>query len=66
VLPNPRLNRTLRDKAAQRQLAPRCVALGHTHRRPRSARPEMSAEPMPFDCERIVYYGFGRLITMEK
>jgi uncharacterized protein YbaA (DUF1428 family) len=27
---------------------------------------EMSAEPMPFDCERIVYSGFGRLITMEK
>ena len=26
----------------------------------------MSAEPMPFDCERIVYSGFGRLITMEK
>ncbi len=25
-----------------------------------------SAEPMPFDCERIVYSGFGRLITMEK
>ena len=27
---------------------------------------EMSAEPMPFDCERIVYCGVGRLITMEK
>ena len=27
---------------------------------------EMSAEPMPFDCERIVDSGFGRLITMEK
>ena len=27
---------------------------------------EMSAEPMPFDCERIVYRGVGRLITMEK
>jgi len=26
----------------------------------------MSAEPMPFDRERIVYSGFGRLITMEK
>jgi len=25
-----------------------------------------SAEPMPFDCERIVYRGVGRLITMEK
>ena len=25
-----------------------------------------SAEPMPFDCERIVDSGFGRLITMEK
>jgi hypothetical protein len=27
---------------------------------------EMSAEPMPFDCERIVDSGFGWLITMEK
>jgi uncharacterized protein YbaA (DUF1428 family) len=26
----------------------------------------MSVEPMPFDCERIVYSGFGRLITREK
>jgi hypothetical protein len=26
---------------------------------------EMSAEPMPFDCERIVDSGFGWLITME-
>jgi hypothetical protein len=25
-----------------------------------------SAEPMPFDCERIVYRGVGRLITKEK
>ena len=25
-----------------------------------------SAEPMPFDCERIVYRGVGRLIRMEK
>jgi len=27
---------------------------------------EMSAEPMPFDCECIVYSGFGLLITKEK
>jgi hypothetical protein len=27
---------------------------------------ELSAEPMPFDCERIVDSGFGWLITMEK
>jgi hypothetical protein len=27
---------------------------------------ELSAEPMPFDRERIVYSGVGRLITMEK
>ena len=27
---------------------------------------EMSAEPMSFDCERIVCCGVGRLITMEK
>jgi hypothetical protein len=27
---------------------------------------EMSAEPMPFDCERIVYSGLGWLISMEK
>jgi len=27
---------------------------------------ELSAEPMPFDCERIVYSGVGWLITMEK
>jgi hypothetical protein len=27
---------------------------------------EMSAAPMPFDRERIVYCGFGWLITMEK
>jgi hypothetical protein len=27
---------------------------------------EMSAEPMPFDCEHIVDSGFGRLITMEE
>jgi len=26
----------------------------------------MSAEPMPFDGERIVDAGFGRLITMEQ
>jgi len=26
----------------------------------------LSAEPIPFDCERIVDSGFGRLITMEK
>jgi uncharacterized protein YbaA (DUF1428 family) len=25
-----------------------------------------SAEPMSFDCERMVFCGFGRLITMEK
>ena len=27
---------------------------------------EMSAEPMPFDCEHIVDSGLGRLISMEK
>jgi hypothetical protein len=27
---------------------------------------ELSAEPMPFDCERIVDSGVRRLITMEK
>ncbi len=27
---------------------------------------EISAEPIPFDCERIVDSGFGQLITMEK
>jgi hypothetical protein len=27
---------------------------------------EMSAEPMPFDCERIVGSGVGWLIAMEK
>jgi len=27
---------------------------------------ELSAEPMPFDCERIVHSGVRRLITMEK
>jgi hypothetical protein len=27
---------------------------------------ELSAEPIPFDCERIVDSGFGWLITMEK
>jgi uncharacterized protein YbaA (DUF1428 family) len=27
---------------------------------------ERLAEPMPFDCERIVYSGFGWLIAMEK
>jgi hypothetical protein len=27
---------------------------------------EMSAEPMPFDRECIVYSGFGWLITMEE
>lgn len=27
---------------------------------------EMSAEPMPFDCERIVCSGSGWLITMEE
>jgi len=27
---------------------------------------EMSAEPIPFDCERIVDFGFGWLITMER
>jgi hypothetical protein len=27
---------------------------------------EMSVEPRPFDCERIVDSGFGWLITMEK
>jgi hypothetical protein len=27
---------------------------------------ELSAEPMPFDCERIVYFGVGWFITMEK
>jgi hypothetical protein len=27
---------------------------------------EMSAEPMPFDCERIVDSGFGWLMTMEE
>jgi hypothetical protein len=27
---------------------------------------EMSAEPMPFDCERIVDSGLGWLISMEK
>jgi hypothetical protein len=26
----------------------------------------MSAEPMPFDCERLVDSSFGRPITMEK
>jgi hypothetical protein len=26
----------------------------------------LSAEPMPFDCERIVYSGVGCLITKEK
>jgi hypothetical protein len=26
----------------------------------------LSAEPMPFDCERIVDSGVGWLITMEK
>jgi hypothetical protein len=31
---------------------------------PRIAK--MSAEPMPFDCERIADSGFGRLITLEK
>jgi len=28
--------------------------------------PPLSAEPMPFDCERIVYSGVGCLITKEK
>jgi hypothetical protein len=27
---------------------------------------EISAEPMPFDCEHIVDSNFGRLITMEE
>jgi hypothetical protein len=27
---------------------------------------EMSAEPMPFDCEHIVVLGLGWLISMEK
>jgi hypothetical protein len=27
---------------------------------------EMSVEPMPFDCQRIVYSGSAWLITMEK
>jgi hypothetical protein len=27
---------------------------------------ERLAEPMPFDCERIVYSGFGWLMTMEE
>jgi len=27
---------------------------------------ELSAEPMPFDCERIVDSGVRRLITMEE
>ena len=27
---------------------------------------EMSAEPMPFDCEHIVDSGLGWLISMEK
>lgn len=27
---------------------------------------ELSAEPMPFDCGRIVYSGVGRLIAMEE
>jgi hypothetical protein len=27
---------------------------------------ERSAEPMPFDCERIVYSGFGWLMMMEE
>jgi hypothetical protein len=26
---------------------------------------EMSAEPMSFDCKRIVYSGFGPLVMME-
>jgi hypothetical protein len=27
---------------------------------------ELSAKPMPFDCERIVDSGVGRLIAMEE
>jgi hypothetical protein len=27
---------------------------------------ELSAEPMPFDCERIVDSGVGRLIAVEE
>jgi hypothetical protein len=39
-------------------------------RRKRKVLPQIdrgkSAEPVPFDCRRIVYRGAGRLITMEK